>query len=138
MATLPDPAPTKAGHSLVHWYKVTGETGQEDVAYNFSTTVSANMTLKAKWYELQNDPSLSALTYDGNEINVTGGVEIDDVINEGLIKSSVDINDDLTIEKNSAFVDNLIKKAISKRLDQFYFISILNKINVKSSLDTKY
>lgn len=51
-----------------------------------------------------------------NVIGKNINVEIDDVINEGLIKSSVDINDDLTIEKNSAFVDNLIKKAISKRL----------------------
>lgn len=48
----------------------------------------------------------------GKNINV----EIDDVISEGLIKSSVDINDDLTIERNSTFVDNLIKKAICKRL----------------------
>ncbi len=47
----------------------------------------------------------------GKHINV----EIDDVIAEGLIKSIVDINDDLKIEKNSLFVDNLIKKAIEKR-----------------------
>lgn len=47
----------------------------------------------------------------GKNINV----EIDDVIAEGLIKSVVDINDDLKIEKNSSFVDTLIKKAIEKR-----------------------
>ena len=50
----------------------------------------------------------------GKNINV----EIDDVIAEGLIKSVVDINDDLKIEKNSSFVDTLIKKAIEKILEK--------------------
>ena len=80
VATLPDPAPEKAGHSLVRWYKVTGEEGQEEIAYSFSTDVTADMTLKALWHELQNDPSLSALSYDGNTIELSSGVE-----SEGLI-----------------------------------------------------
>lgn len=50
-----------------------------------------------------------------NVIGKSINVDIDDVIAEGLIKSSVDINDDLKISKNSTFVDELIKKAIEKR-----------------------
>ncbi|MBR3408092.1 MAG: InlB B-repeat-containing protein [Paludibacteraceae bacterium] len=42
-------APTKDNYSFVHWYKVTGETGEEDVAYDFDDAVNADMTLKAKW-----------------------------------------------------------------------------------------
>ena len=76
----PDPAPEKAGHSLVRWYKVTGEEGQEETAYNFSTAVTADMTLKALWHELQDDPSLSALSYDGHDIDLNSGVD-----NEGVL-----------------------------------------------------
>ena len=80
VATLPDPAPTKAGHTLVRWYKVTGEEGQEETDYNFSTAVAADMTLKVLWHELQNDPSLGSLSYDGNAIELSSGVESEGVI----------------------------------------------------------
>ena len=74
--TAPDPAPTKAGNDFDYWYKVTGETGQEDVAYVFSTMVGADMTLKAHWTPLDNDASISALSYDGNAIDLASGVEV--------------------------------------------------------------
>lgn len=74
--TAPDPAPMKAGNDFDYWYKVTGETGQEDVAYVFSTMVGADMTLKAHWTPLDNDASISALSYDGNAIDLASGVEV--------------------------------------------------------------
>ena len=54
----------------------------------------------------------------GKNINV----EIDDVISEGLIKSSVEINENIKFQKDSSFVDILISKAIDKRneLEKLY------------------
>ena len=69
-ATALSPAPTKAGNSFDYWYKVTGESGQEDVEYDFNTAVTADMTLMAHWTELDNDATLSYLEVDGESVPV--------------------------------------------------------------------
>jgi uncharacterized repeat protein (TIGR02543 family) len=45
MAAAPDPAPAKAGHTLDGWYTEAAYTTRWD----FSSTVTANVTLHAKW-----------------------------------------------------------------------------------------
>ena len=71
-ATEPDPAPTKTGYTLAGWYSNSGLTGEP---YNFSTPVTGNITLYAKWEKvaLTETYSPSSLT-NGNGFRISGEI----------------------------------------------------------------
>jgi uncharacterized repeat protein (TIGR02543 family) len=66
-ATLPAPAPTKSGYSFAGWYSDTAFS----VNFNFSTLITASITLYAKWVgistalvdDCENDTSINKLGY---------------------------------------------------------------------------
>jgi uncharacterized repeat protein (TIGR02543 family) len=66
-ATLPAPAPTKSGYSFAGWYSDTALS----VNFNFSTIITASITLYAKWAgistilldDCENDTSINKLGY---------------------------------------------------------------------------
>lgn len=62
-------APTKGGFDFVEW-QLSGS------AYNFATPVTGDITLTATWQVAQDDASLSALSYNGNAIDVNSAVEV--------------------------------------------------------------
>ena len=72
-ATVAKPAdPTKVGYDFVEW-QLSGS------AYNFSSAVTANITLVATWEVAQTDASLSALSYNGNAIDVNSAEDVSGV-----------------------------------------------------------
>ena len=64
--------PEKAGFDFVEW-QLSGS------AYNFATLVTDNITLVATWEVAQDDATLSALSYDGNAIDVASAEEVSGV-----------------------------------------------------------
>jgi len=61
--------PTRAGFDFVEWQL-------NSVVYDFATPVTANITLVATWEVAQDDATLSALSYNGNAIDVNSAVEV--------------------------------------------------------------
>ena len=55
-ATAPSPAPTATGYTFGGWYENAGCTGS---AFNFSTAITANKTLYAKWTEVMSELTTS-------------------------------------------------------------------------------
>ncbi len=77
-ATAPSPAPTATGYTFDGWYENAGCTGS---AFNFSTAITANKTLYAKWTETMStlttsnhydvgDPGYAAPTVSNSATNV--------------------------------------------------------------------
>lgn len=64
--------PEKSGFDFVEW-QLSGS------AYNFATSVTGDITLTATWEVAQTDASLSALSYDGNAIDVASAEDVSGV-----------------------------------------------------------
>lgn len=64
--------PTKDGFDFVEWQL-------NSATYNFASAVEANITLVATWEVAQDDASLSALSYNGNAIDVSSAVDVSGV-----------------------------------------------------------
>ena len=64
--------PEKSGFDFVEW-QLSGS------AYNFATLVTGDITLTATWEVAQDDASLSALSYNGNAIDVASAEEVSGV-----------------------------------------------------------
>lgn len=64
--------PTRAGFDFVEWQL-------NSVVYDFATPVTANITLVATWEVAQDDATLSALSYNGNAINVASAEDVSGV-----------------------------------------------------------
>ena len=64
--------PEKSGFDFVEW-QLSGS------AYNFATLVTDDIILKATWEVAQDDATLSALSYDGNAIDVASAEDVSGV-----------------------------------------------------------
>ena len=64
--------PEKSGFDFVEW-QLSGS------AYDFATLVTEDITLKATWEVAQDDASLSALSYNGNAIDVNSAEDVSGV-----------------------------------------------------------
>lgn len=64
--------PEKSGFDFVEW-QLSGS------AYDFATLVTDNIILKATWEVAQDDATLSALSYDGNAIDVASAEDVSGV-----------------------------------------------------------
>lgn len=64
--------PEKSGFDFVEW-QLSGS------AYNFATLVTGDITLTATWEVAQDDATLSALSYNGNAINVASAEDVSGV-----------------------------------------------------------
>ncbi|MDD2693726.1 MAG: InlB B-repeat-containing protein [Candidatus Gracilibacteria bacterium] len=68
-ATEPSPAPTKDGYVFGGWYSDAGFTS----GWNFSTPITGNTSLYAKWDTISYPPSCSNSIKDGDELGVDCG-----------------------------------------------------------------
>lgn len=64
--------PEKSGFDFVEW-QLSGS------VYNFATLVTDDIILKAKWEVAQDDATISALSYNGNAIDVASAEEVSGV-----------------------------------------------------------
>ena len=64
--------PTKDGFDFVEWQ-------WNSATYNFASAVEANITLVATWEVAQDDATLSALSYNGNAIDVASAEDVSGV-----------------------------------------------------------
>lgn len=72
--SAPATNPEKAGFDFLGW--TLDATAEPIVAYNFATLVTGDITLKAYYEVAQDDATLSALSYNGNAIDVASAVDV--------------------------------------------------------------